>query len=240
MCGSSAQPRIRSGPAPVLADTAVCWRMSSQPTKSTLTSTPNSLANLAVLARKITSSGSTKRAGRSMRSDAPFSTGHFGAATSDFGIAWPVADRAIARAAAIAPNAIASRRRMMNTILRFLLLKLLQTLPRLLVEQMDQCRVGPHRQDLAGSRCHALAEGADHRLAADAHQHLRLRAGRLDHLHGRRNTLRIEPQMLGPHAVDRGTFLRLRSVDRQRPFGAVVHAQRAGGHRALHHVHGRR
>src|SRR6185312_2428445 len=203
MCGSSAQPRIRSGPAPVLAETAVCWRMSSQPTKSTLTSTPNSLANFAVFARKITSSGSTKRAGRSMRSDAPFSTGHLGAATSAFGMAWPVACRASAKAAAIAPKAIASRRRMMNTILRFLLTPLLQTLPRLLVEQMHQRRVGPHRQDLAGLGRHALAEGADHRLAADPHQHLRLRAGRLDHLHGCGNALRIKSQMLGPHAVDR-------------------------------------
>src|SRR4051795_3157777 len=70
-----------SGPVPVLDATAVCWRISSQPTKSTRVSTPVACWNLAVLARKMTSSGSTKRAGRRMRRLAPFSTGSFGDAT---------------------------------------------------------------------------------------------------------------------------------------------------------------
>ena len=77
--------------------------------------------NLAVLARKITSSGSTKRAGRRMRKAAPFSGSNLGAGTSALGMVWPVACRANAIAAAAAPAAIASRRLIMNTILSFLL-----------------------------------------------------------------------------------------------------------------------
>ena len=56
-----------SGPVPVLDATAVCWRISSQPTKSTRVSIPVVCWNFAVLARKMVSSGSTKRAGRRTR-----------------------------------------------------------------------------------------------------------------------------------------------------------------------------
>ena len=80
MCGASPKPMIMSGPAPVLAVTAVCWVMSSQPTKSTRTSTPVALVKAAAPARKMSSSGCTKRTGRSMRSVAPFSIGRLGAA----------------------------------------------------------------------------------------------------------------------------------------------------------------
>ena len=70
---------MMSGPAPEFEVTAVCWLMSSQPTKSTLTSTPVSLVNLAALARNTSSSACTKRTGRSMRKDAPFSIANLGA-----------------------------------------------------------------------------------------------------------------------------------------------------------------
>src|SRR5580698_5034914 len=181
---------MTSGPAPVLAETAVCWVMSSQPTRSTLTSTPNSLANFAELARKITSSGSTNFAGRIRRRVAPFSIGRLGAATSALGMAWALAWPAAMIAAALAPSLSASRRLMMNAIVFSSLYSTLPGLeppPRLLVEQMDQRGIGQDRQDLAGLGRDALPECADDRLAADPHQDLGLRTGRLDHLHGRRN-----------------------------------------------------
>ena len=65
-----------------------------------LVSMPVACANLAVLARKITSSGSTKRAGRSMRSVAPFSIGSLGAATSARGIARSPGRRSASRGGA--------------------------------------------------------------------------------------------------------------------------------------------
>ena len=69
---------MMSGPAPEFEVTAVCWLMSSQPTKSTLTSTPVFSVNFAALARNTSSSGLTKRTGRSMRKVAPFSIGSMG------------------------------------------------------------------------------------------------------------------------------------------------------------------
>ena len=86
-CGSSGQPTTMSGPAPVLAATAVCGRRSSQPTKSTRTGTPMVSENFLMLARKITSSGSTNLVGRSTRSVAPFSIGSGGMAVSTTGMA---------------------------------------------------------------------------------------------------------------------------------------------------------
>ena len=71
-----------SGPAPEFEVTAVCWLMSSQPTKSTLTGTPVFSVNFAALARNTSSSGCTNRTGRSMRKLAPFSIGSGGAGTS--------------------------------------------------------------------------------------------------------------------------------------------------------------
>ena len=103
---------MMSGPAPEFDVTAVCWLMSSQPTKSTLTSTPVSLVNLAALARNTSSSACTKRTGRSMRKDAPFSIANLGAATSAALMAevvWAEAPVA-ASAAAETPKANASRR----------------------------------------------------------------------------------------------------------------------------------
>ena len=69
---------MMSGPAPEFEVTAVCWLMSSQPTKSTLTSTPVSLVNLAALARNTSSSACTKRTGRSMRKAGAFLDREFG------------------------------------------------------------------------------------------------------------------------------------------------------------------
>lgn len=112
---------MMSGPAPELAVTAVCWLMSSQPTKSTLTSTPVSLVNLAALARNTSSSAWTKRTGRSMRRVAPFSIGSFGAGTSAALIAdWAFAGAPVAAiAAADRPSAKASRR-VMSFLISFL------------------------------------------------------------------------------------------------------------------------
>jgi hypothetical protein len=73
---------MMSGPAPEFAVTAVCWLMSSQPTKSTFTSTPVVSVKRFALVRNTSSSGWTKRTGRSMRKDAPFSIGSGGAAIS--------------------------------------------------------------------------------------------------------------------------------------------------------------
>ena len=103
---------MMSGPAPEFEVTAVCWLMSSQPTKSTLTSTPVSLLNLAALARNTSSSAWTKRTGRSMRKDAPFSIANLGAGTSAaLMVAAVCADAPVtASAAADTPRARASRR----------------------------------------------------------------------------------------------------------------------------------
>ena len=103
---------MMSGPAPEFEVTAVCWLMSSQPTKSTLTSTPVSLLNLAALARNTSSSAWTKRTGRSMRRLAPFSIANLGAGTSAalmVEAVWAEAPVA-ASAAAETPKARASRR----------------------------------------------------------------------------------------------------------------------------------
>ena len=120
MCGASEKPMMMSGPAPEFEVTAVCWLMSSQPTKSTLTSTPVSLVNLAALARNTSSSACTKRTGRSMRKDAPFSiAANLGAATSAALMAdgvWAEAPVA-ASAAAETPRANASRRVMSSSLI---------------------------------------------------------------------------------------------------------------------------
>ncbi|KJC43642.1 hypothetical protein UP09_16790 [Bradyrhizobium sp. LTSP885] len=103
---------MMSGPAPEFEVTAVCWLMSSQPTKSTLTSTPVLSVNFLALARNTSSSAWTKRTGRSMRKDAPFSIGSDGAATSAAFIfdASCAAAPVVASAAADKPSANASRR----------------------------------------------------------------------------------------------------------------------------------
>src|SRR3954468_9442681 len=101
-----------SGPAPEFDVTAVCWLMSSQPTKSTLTSTPFFSVNFAAFARNTSSSAFTKRTGRSIFRLAPFSTAKFGAGTSAALIAEAVCAKApvVASAAAESPRASASRR----------------------------------------------------------------------------------------------------------------------------------
>lgn len=103
---------MMSGPAPEFEVTAVCWLMSSQPTKSTLTSTPVLSVKRLALARNTSSSAWTKRTGRSMRRVAPFSIGSDGAATSaalTFDASCAEAP-VTASAAADAPSASASRR----------------------------------------------------------------------------------------------------------------------------------
>src|SRR4051812_46352064 len=111
MCGASEKPTMMSGPAPEFEVTAVCWLMSSQPTKSTLTSTPVFSANLAALARNTSSSALTKRTGRSIFREAPFSMAKFGAGTSAALICDVCAEAPVAAsAAAETPKASASRR----------------------------------------------------------------------------------------------------------------------------------
>src|SRR5262245_47756712 len=126
MCGASEKPMMMSGPAPEFEVTAVCWLMSSQPTKSTLTSTPDSLVNLAALARNTSSSACTKRTGRSIRRDAPFSIASLGAGTSAalmLDVVWAEAPVA-ASAAADAPNTSASRR-----VMSFFIILSLKSVP---------------------------------------------------------------------------------------------------------------
>src|ERR1700730_7241225 len=113
MCGASPKPMMISGPAPEFDVTAICWLISSQPTKTTLTSTPVFWVNFAALARNTSSSACTNRTGRSMRRLAPFSIVSRGAGTS----AALIADAAVcadapvaASAAAESPKANASRR----------------------------------------------------------------------------------------------------------------------------------
>src|SRR6266436_5314112 len=112
MCGASEKPMMISGPAPEFEVTAVCWLMSSQPTKSTLTSTPIFSVNFAALARNTSSSALTKRTGRSIFRLAPFSIGSEGAGTSAALMVEAVCAEApvAASAAAETPNASASRR----------------------------------------------------------------------------------------------------------------------------------
>ena len=115
---------MMSGPAPEFDVTAVCWLMSSQPTKSTLTSTPVLSVNFLALARNTSSSAWTKRTGRSMRRLAPFSIGKAGAATS----AALTADAAVSAFAPVAANAAAetpsasASRRVMSLLINFSLL----------------------------------------------------------------------------------------------------------------------
>ena len=104
---------MMSGPAPEFEVTAVCWLMSSQPTKSTLTSTPVLSVNFAALARNTSSSAWTKRTGRSMRKDwRPFRSATAGAGTSAALMVEAVCAEApvAASAAAETPKASASRR----------------------------------------------------------------------------------------------------------------------------------
>src|SRR5262245_16706654 len=196
-----------SGPVPVLAATADCWRMSSQPTKSTRVSIPVVSWNLAVLARNRVSSGSTKRAGLRMRSLASFSKGKLGAATSARGICAPAS---LANASAAVPptvNRSASRRVMMLAmgvppLALIFRSRASEAQAGRLVEQMD---VGPIRGDvqrLAGPRRDALAESGGDRTLADAQLDLRLGARRLDQHDASRHALLIEPQMLGADAVE--------------------------------------
>src|SRR3954447_10265570 len=108
---------MMSGPAPEFEVTAVCWLMSSQPTKSTLTSTPLFSVNLAALARNTSSSALTKRTGRSIFNDAPFSIAKFGGGTSAALICELCAEAPVAaKAAAETPSASASRRVMLVMI----------------------------------------------------------------------------------------------------------------------------
>src|SRR3954453_5989009 len=117
MCGASEKPMMMSGPAPEFEVTAVCWLMSSQPTKSTLTSTPLFSVNLAALARNTSSSALTKRTGRSIFNDAPFSIAKLGAGTSAALICEICAEAPVAaKAAAETPSASASRRVMLVMI----------------------------------------------------------------------------------------------------------------------------
>src|SRR4029079_4240554 len=116
MCGASEKPMMMSGPAPEFEVTAVCWLMSSQPTKSTLTSTPVSLLNVAALARNTSSSACTKRTGRSMRRLAPFSISSLGAVASVALMADCAEAPVAANAAAETPKANASRRVISNVI----------------------------------------------------------------------------------------------------------------------------
>src|SRR3981081_4587026 len=101
MCGASEKPIMISGPAPEFDVTAVCWLMSSQPTKSTLTSTPVFCVNFAALARNTSSSVCTKRTGRSMRRLAPFSMLSAGAGT----VAALACDASVCAEAPVAANA---------------------------------------------------------------------------------------------------------------------------------------
>src|SRR3954451_14391028 len=108
---------MMSGPAPEFEVTAVCWLMSSQPTKSTLTSTPVLAVNFAALARNTSSSALTKRTGRSIFNEAPFSIAKFGAGTSAAFICELCAEAPVAAsAAAETPSASASRRVMLVMI----------------------------------------------------------------------------------------------------------------------------
>src|ERR1700743_2595914 len=112
MWGASPKPMMISGPAPLFDVTAVCWLMSSQPTKSTLIGTPVLSVNFAALARNTSSSACTNRTGRSMRKVTPFSIGSEGAATSAaFTFEVPCAAAPVAATpAAETPRANASRR----------------------------------------------------------------------------------------------------------------------------------
>ena len=122
MCGASEKPMMMSGPAPLFEVTAVCWLMSSQPTKSTLTSTPVFWVNFAALARNTSSSACTNRTGRSILRVAPFSIASSGAGASAALIADVCADAPVAAsAAADRPRPSASRRVMSFTMVSSLI-----------------------------------------------------------------------------------------------------------------------
>src|SRR4051812_19197958 len=197
---------MMSGPVPVLAATADCWRMSSQPTKSTRVSMPVACWNLAVLARNSVSSGSTKRAGLRMRSLASFSIGNLGPATSARGI-WAAASLAQA-SAAVPPtvNRSASRRVMMWGMgvppPWFFPTRASEAQAGRLVEQMDVGGVGGDAQGLAGPRRDALAESRGDGPLAHAQLHLRLRARRLHQHDVFRHALLVEPPVLRADAVE--------------------------------------
>src|SRR6185437_879265 len=190
-----------SGPAPVLAVTAVCGRRSSQPTKSTRTGMPVASVKALVLARKMVSSGSTNLLGRRTRKVAPFSAGCFGGGTSATGMA----ARAVVPASPVAASAPAPRMRVSRRVSRSI--KIIssrvgsgqQALAGRFVEQVDQRRVRCDADGLAGPRRDALAEGARHRRRAEMRHHLRLGAGRLDDMDGDRHAVIAQHEMLGPY-----------------------------------------
>src|SRR5262249_55898973 len=161
---------------------AVCELMSSQPTKSTLISTPVLSLKRLALARKISSSGCTNFTGRSIASFASFSIFQSGAFTSAALIAEKAGPPVAASAAAETPRLSASRR-VKWSFMTFSLWLLLVAFVCLStssiqrnagaiagVEQVRQRAVRHDADHVARLGAHAFAEGADQRRLAKAHR----------------------------------------------------------------------
>jgi len=77
-----------------------------------------------------------------------------------------------------------------------------QSLPRGLVEQMHERRIGLQPDLVARIELVPLAEYGDDLFAAELGEDLGLRAGRLDHDDLGFSTIIGNREMLGPHAID--------------------------------------
>src|SRR5690606_2846205 len=252
---------MMSGPEPTLAATAAFGRMSSQLSLSMRTSTPVASVNFLVLASQASSSPFTKGAQRSMRNDAPFSGTYLGisarAAPMSGKPAAPATrppvpimklrleivigvfllSRRFTVAVSVPPWAV-------GTLADILWWTASDALPRFLIEQMYERRIGRERQLISRADRNALAEHADDFLAAELGEDLRLRARWLDDDDlGRDAVLRIDNEMLRPDAIDHRPPVRaLRHVvDRQRD-AALGHDTRRAvrDDLAFDEIHGRR
>ena len=77
-------------------------------------------------------------------------------------------------------------------------------MPRRLVEQMHEPRIGLEPDLVARLELVAFAEHRDDVVAAELGDDLDFRAGRLDHLDLGLGAVVGDDEMLGPHAIDRG------------------------------------
>src|SRR3984885_8282624 len=108
------------------------------------------------------------------------------------------------------------------------------------IEHMHQRWIRGDADCLARLGRHALAEGTDHRGAGELRHHLGLRAGRFDHVHYRRQSVRVELKMFWAHAVHRGLAIGTIGTARQWQFLATLGAEIAALDLAFQKIHRRR
>src|ERR1700704_2894642 len=177
-----------------------------------LTLTPVALVKVSISATNASSSDCTKYFQRNIESCAPCS-GFHGAlcaqALAQSSSAGPVS--APAASVAVPPCTNARRVKMImlfslviSRFADFRLASCVEPLACRLVEQVDEMRGGPEPDLVARLELVAFAEDGDHFLAAELGEHLRLRAGRLDHHDLGLGAVVGDRAVLGADAGDRG------------------------------------